>query len=138
MMKKSLRNALCAAAAAVGLALAAPAPASAQVSFGINIGTAPVCPYGYYGFAPYNCAPYGYYGREWFNGGTFIGAGPWWHGRPGFYGHVNRYYDPRYGYHGGFPGRGEAFDNRHDWHDFHGNGYGGPHGEFRGGRGWRH
>jgi len=29
---------------------------------------------------PYACAPYGYYGPEWFSGGIFIGAGPWYHG----------------------------------------------------------
>lgn len=50
----------------------------AQVS--INIGPEPVCPYGYYDFASYDCAPYGYYGPEWFSGGVFIGAGPWFHG----------------------------------------------------------
>ena len=81
-------------------------PASrAQVSVGI--GVAPVCAYGYYGYAPYNCAPYGYYGPEWFNGGVFIGAGPWHHGEA-FYGHVNRSYDPRFGYHGAFPGHGPS------------------------------
>ena len=52
--------------------------APAQVS--INIGAEPACPYGYYDVAPYNCAPYGYYGSEWFSGGVFIGAGPWFHG----------------------------------------------------------
>jgi len=59
------------------------------------IGAPPVCPYGYYPDAPYACAPYGYYGPDWFVGGVFIGAGPWYHGyrggpvfvgRPGFYG----------------------------------------------------
>ena len=89
----------------------------AQVSIGIGIGE-PACPYGYYGYAPYRCAPYGYYGPEWFSGGRFIGAGRWHHG-PAFYGHVNRGYDPRFGYHGAFPQRGEHFDNR-DFHDFHG------------------
>ena len=44
--------------------------APAQVS--VNIGVAPVCPYGYYDFAPYNCSPYGYYGPDWFLGGVFI------------------------------------------------------------------
>jgi hypothetical protein len=97
---------------------AAPA-ARAQVTFGINIGSEPVCPYGYYGYAPYRCAPYGYYGPEWFNNGIFVGAGRWHHG-PAFYGHVDRHYDPRYGYHGAYPGHGEHFDNHHDFHDFHG------------------
>ena len=55
--------------------------APAQVS--VNIGVAPVCPYGYFDFAPYDCAPYGYYGPDWFVGGVFIGAGPWFHGPRG-------------------------------------------------------
>jgi hypothetical protein len=97
-------------------------PASrAQVAVGVDIGTAPVCAYGYYGYAPYNCAPYGYYGPEWFNSGVFLGAGPWHHG-DAFYGHVNRDFDPRFGYHGALPARGGHFDNR-DFHDFHGTHY---------------
>jgi hypothetical protein len=39
--------------------------------------------YGYYDAAPYGCAPSGYYGSEWFTGGIFIGAGPWFHERDG-------------------------------------------------------
>src|SRR6202050_4915818 len=77
--------------------------AEAQVS--INIGVEPVCPYGYYDYAPYNCASYGYYGPDWYSGGVFIGAGPWFHGPHGFYGHVDNRYDPRHGYHGPLPGR---------------------------------
>jgi uncharacterized membrane protein YgcG len=78
----------------------------AQVS--INIGVPPVCPYGYFDYAPYDCAPYGYYGPDWFNGGgVFIGAGPWFHGPHGFYGHVDNRYDPHHGYAGPLPGRGE-------------------------------
>ena len=83
--------------------------APAQVS--INIGAAPVCPYGYYDYAPYNCSPYGYYGPDWFNSGIFIGAGPWFHGPRGFYGHVDNRYDPRRGYAGPYPGRGEQAFN---------------------------
>src|ERR1700676_199227 len=49
------------------------------------VGVAPVCTYGYYDYYPYGCAPYGYYGPEWFSGGFFIGAGPWFH-RPGWWG----------------------------------------------------
>jgi len=79
------------------------APASAQVSFGVNLGPAPVCPYGYFDYAPYACAPYGYYGPEWFNGGVFIGAGPWFHGPHGFRGHVDNHFDPNHGYHGPMP-----------------------------------
>jgi len=36
--------------------------AKAQVSIGVNLGPAPYCPYGYFDYAPYDCAPYGYYG----------------------------------------------------------------------------
>ncbi len=130
MQGSILRNAVLTTAAAVGLALAAPAPASAQVSFGVNVGgPAPVCPYGYYGYAPYNCAPYGYYGPEWFNSGIFIGAGPWFHGHPGFYGSVNHDFDPRYGYHGPFPGHDQHFDSHHNFSDFHGNDFHGVNGE---------
>ena len=78
--------------------------APSQIS--INIGAAPVCPYGYYSYQPYDCAPYGYYGPDWFNGGLFIGAGPWFHGPRGFYGHVDNRYDPHFGYHGPYPERG--------------------------------
>ena len=80
------------------LALAfSPAPlprASAQISIGVNLGAEPGCPYGYFDYAPYNCAPYGYYGPDWFDGGVFIGAGPWFHGPHGFFGHVDHRYDP--------------------------------------------
>ena len=61
------------------------------------IGPVPVCAYGYYDYYPYACAPYGYYGPDWFVGGVFIGAGPWYHGyygRPGFY--RRGYYGRRY------------------------------------------
>lgn len=84
----------------------------AQVS--VNIGVAPVCPYGYFDYTPYDCAPYGYYGPDWFTGGIFIGAGPWFHGPHGFYGHVDNRYDPHHGYAGPMPGRGEpAFNHFH-------------------------
>jgi hypothetical protein len=84
--------------------LSAGAVAPAQVS--VNIGVAPVCPYGYFDYAPYNCAPYGYYGPDWFTGGLFIGAGPWYHGPHGFYGHVDNRYDPHHGYAGPMPEHG--------------------------------
>ena len=96
--------------------------APAQVS--VNIGVAPVCPYGYFDYAPYECAPYGYYGPDWFVGGVFIGAGPWYHGPHGFYGHVDNRYDPRHGYHGPFPPRGaQPFEhfNANAGVDAHGN-----------------
>lgn len=41
---------------------------SSQVS--VNIGVEPVCPYGYYDYAPYGCASYGYYGPDWFSNET--------------------------------------------------------------------
>ena len=125
------------AAAVMAGVVALPADkAEAQISFGINIGgAAPVCPYGYYGYAPYNCAPSGYYGPEWFNGGAFVGAGPWYHGDGQFYGRVNHNYDPRYGYHGGFPDHGDGHGG--DGHGFHGTYQADPHGDFHGSaRGW--
>jgi hypothetical protein len=101
--------------------LSIPSSAAAQVA--INIGAEPVCPYGYYDFAPYNCAPYGYYGSEWFSGGVFIGAGPWFHGAHDFHGHVDNRFDPHHGYVGPTPEpRDKPFNH------FHGN-------EMRDGRG---
>ena len=88
------------------LCLTATAPnAEAQVS--VDIGVAPVCPYGYFSVPPYTCAPYGYYGPEWFVGGVFIGAGPWFHGPANFQGHVNNHFHPDHGYKGRMPERGE-------------------------------
>jgi len=89
--------------------------ASAQV--GVSIGAAPGCPYGYYEVPPYNCAPDGYYGPEWFTGGIFIGAGPWYHGSEHFYGHVDHHYDYRKGYHGPYPERGAPVaEHRSEFH----------------------
>ncbi|MGB8113291.1 MAG: hypothetical protein WCF22_05940, partial [Candidatus Sulfotelmatobacter sp.] len=51
-------------------------------------------------------APYGYYGPDWFVGGVFIGAGPWFHGPRGFFGHVDNRFDPHHGYNGPLPPRG--------------------------------
>jgi hypothetical protein len=102
-----------------------PSAAHAQVAVGIGIGPVvgypapvyvggpPVCSWGYYGYYPYACAPYGYYGADWFAGGLFIGAGPWyggWYGRPwgwgygriGYYGWRGGY--GGYGYRGGYAG----------------------------------
>lgn len=72
----------------------------------VGVGAAPDCPYGYFDYPPYNCAPYGYYGPDWFVGGVFVGAGPWFHGPHGFYGHVDNRWDPRRGYAGPLPERG--------------------------------
>ena len=90
---------LCAAVAA-GLALTMTAQkATAQVSVNIGVGgpvpvapveVAPVCPYGYFNYAPYSCAPLGYYGPQWFVGEVFVGSGPWFHGPEGFHGSTVR------------------------------------------------
>ena len=99
------------AAVVVGIFLTAAAPKTdAQVSVGINIGAPPACPYGYYDAPPYACAPYGYYSPEWFTGGVFIGAGPWFHGRDDFRGHVNNRFHPDHGYHGPAPHPGDRPD----------------------------
>ena len=94
--------------AVAGICFTAAVPeAKAQVSIGVNIGAAPDCPYGYYDTAPYGCAPYGYYGPEWFTGGVFVGAGPWFHGADNFQGHVNNRFHPDHGYKGPAPRVGD-------------------------------
>jgi hypothetical protein len=111
-------------AMSAGFLLAPTQKVAAQVA--VNIGEPPVCPYGYYEDPPYNCAPDGYYGPEWFSGGIFIGAGPWFHGPEHFYGHVDHNLDFRKGYHGPLPARGEhPADHRAEFkgqamHDPHG------------------
>jgi hypothetical protein len=97
----------------VGALMLTASHANAQrVAIGVGIGgpgyvgVAPVCDYGYYNYYPYACAPYGYYGPEWFNGGFFIGAGPWFRGfgfRGGFRGGVG--FRGGEGFRGGFAGR---------------------------------
>lgn len=79
-----------------------------RVAVAAGVGGPPVCPYGYYETPPYACAPDGYYGPEWFSGGVFIGAGPWYHGSERFYGHVDHDLDVRKGYRGPLPARGEV------------------------------
>jgi hypothetical protein len=96
------------------------------VQAGVGYGPEPACPYGYYEFPPYDCAPYGYYGPEWFVGGAFIGAGPWYHGHRNFQGRVDQHYDPRHGYHGSHPTRGEQKTEHHE--EFHGQTMHDPHG----------
>jgi len=88
------------------LTLGAPRVKS-DVHLNVNIGAAPVCPYGYYPYPPYDCAPWGYYGPEWFPNGIFIGAGPWFHGPHDFHGHVDNHFDIHHGYKGPHPQRGE-------------------------------
>jgi hypothetical protein len=136
---RGLKYLILAAFAVVLFSLPVP-KVQAQVSFGIDIGAQPACPYGYYDYSPYNCAPYGYYGSQWFNSGVFIGAGPWFHGPRGFYGPVNHRYDPHYGYHGRYPEHGGYHQPQDNFHSFHGTfmrdghgheqpmGHGGDHG----------
>ena len=95
--------------------------ATAQV--GVEVGVAPDCPYGYYDVPPYACAPAGYYGPEWFTGGVFIGAGPWFHGPEQFHGYVNNRFHPEHGYKGPMPHAGEKAEEgrRVDAGHFRGN-----------------
>jgi hypothetical protein len=115
---KSLKN-LSALIVVAGLYVVSAPAASAQVSVGI--GVAPVCPYGYYDYAPYRCAPYGYYGPQWFNGGVFVGAGPWFRGPAEFHGSVDNHYDPQHGYKGPMPKVGEHYAPPAKAHAFKGN-----------------
>ena len=101
---RGLLVAACAAAMSLSVLSASPNPAP---QIGVEVGPPPVCPYGYYDVAPYNCAPAGYYGPEWFNDGVFIGVGPWYHGRDDFHGWVDNRFHPDHGYKGPYPARGE-------------------------------
>jgi hypothetical protein len=95
---------LAAVVAQVGFTVTAP---RAEAQDSVDIGTEPGCPYGYYDYAPYACAPYGYYGPEWFMGGVFVGAGPWFRGPEHFRGHVDGRFDVQRGYRGPVPNRGD-------------------------------
>ena len=106
-------------AAVAGVALAAAPMAKAQIS--VSIGVEPSCPYGYYDYAPYSCSPNGYYGPTYFNGGAFIGVGPWFHGANEFHGTVNNRYDPQHGYKGSMPKAGDKADPRAKAPAFKGN-----------------
>jgi hypothetical protein len=107
-----------------------PGAPKAAAQFNFAIGVAPDCPYGYYDYVPYNCAPDGYFGPEWFNGGVFIGTGPWFHGSNDFHGNVDNTFDPQHGYSGPLPKVGDkpAAQRRapaqfkgNEVHDGHGN-----------------
>jgi hypothetical protein len=130
---KAIRHIALAAVAGICLA-GAMSQARAQVDFAI--GPEPTCPYGFYDYAPYACAPSGYYGPEWFLGGLFIGAGPWFHGREPFRGRVDNHFDDHHGYSGPMPGRGDLHDPAlhagrmadfagNEMHDAGGHGFGG-------------
>jgi hypothetical protein len=104
-------------AALTAVFLLSPDPGAHAAQISVQIGPPPVCPYGYYPEPPYDCAPYGYYGPTWFNGGIFIGAGPWFRGRRDFHGWVNNRYDWNH-YHGDHPHRGDR--DRWEGNHFHG------------------
>ena len=95
---RGLKTLLASAALCAGLALAP--TANAQISIGIGI--QPVCPYGYYDYAPYACSPMGFYGSGYFYNGIFLGMGPW-----GGWGYSHGWGGHRFGgdgggnYHGG-------------------------------------
>jgi hypothetical protein len=128
----------------VGVLMLTASHANAQrVAIGVGIGgpgyigPAPICDYGYYNYYPYACAPYGYYGPEWFDGGFFIGAGPWFRGfRGGFGRGFDRGRDFRgRDFRGGFDGR-RGFDNRGSFRGSTGGNFrGSTGGNFRGSTG---
>src|SRR5579864_2751949 len=123
--------------------------AQAQVAIGVQFGPdygydnpPPVCEFGYYPYYPFDCAPYGYWGPEWFDGGVFIGAGPWDHfyfrhpelyERWGFRGFRDRdrFWGRNEGFRGGFRGEDRFRGDR-----FRGGFRGGDRG-FRGGEAFR-
>jgi hypothetical protein len=128
--------------------------AQAQVGVGIGIGVGPgyvagppVCDYGYYSYYPYACAPYGYYGPSWFANGIFIGAGPWYHGWGGGWGHAyyGRGFYGREGYgHGYVGGHGYVARGGEGFHggavrggESHGGSFHGGGGHSGGGHGGR-
>jgi hypothetical protein len=133
---------LAAAVAVIGFIAAAP---QAQAQIDVDTPLEPMCPYGYYDYAPYACAPYGYYGPEWFTGGLFLGAGPWLHGHEGFRGSEDHRFDASRGdgrdhagameYHGG--GHEGGFEGGHAG-GFQGGHEGGGGGGHEGGGGGGH
>lgn len=105
--------------------LAAAPKAEAQVSFNVQIGTPPVCPYGYYEYAPYSCAPPGFYGPGYFYNGVFLGVGPWanW-GYAHGWGH-HRFYRADGGrYYGGYWSHHPHMRPDHRWDHPRGHAYG--------------
>jgi hypothetical protein len=100
----AIKHVLVPAAIASAFLIVGPPKSQAQVS--ISIGPEPACPFGYFDYAPYNCAPDGYYASNWFSAGVFIGAGPWFRGPAAFHGKVNNRFDPQHGYTGALPPHG--------------------------------
>jgi len=60
-------------AAVAGICFAAATP-STQAQVGVEIGVAPVCPYGYYDVAPYDCAPTGTTARNGLQAASSLGS----------------------------------------------------------------
>jgi hypothetical protein len=123
---RRLKVLLCAAALLTSLTFIP--KSNAQIY--VNIGAPPVCPYGYYDYAPYACAPPGFYGPGYFYNGIFLGVGPWhyWGYRHGWRGH--RFVGPGGGMYG--PGRRYAYGGP----GYHGHGrpvyHGRPGGTYHG------
>lgn len=124
-----MRFAKYAALLAIVAVLCLAAPPGSQAKVAAQFGPAPDCPYGYYDYAPYNCAPYSYYGPEWFPHGVFIGAGPWFHGPKGFRGRIDNHYDVRHGYQKRLPHRGQHA-RHHSIYDFHATSSSDAHGHY--------
>ena len=59
-------------AAVAGICFAVTTP-MIQAQVGIEIGVAPVCPYGYYDVPPYECAPYGTMARNGLQAASSLG-----------------------------------------------------------------
>lgn len=135
LFMRGLRTLFGTTALLAGLALA---PA-ARAQIVVEIGVQPVCSYGYYGYAPYECAPMGYYGPGYFYNGIFLGMGPWggWGYSHGWGGH--RFVNEGGGrYHGG-PGRVTYHNNAggslHNGGGYHANAAGGHQPAAHGGTG---
>lgn len=80
LLQRGWKTLLCVAASLTFAALVATSAQKANAQVSINIGgPPPVCPYGYYDYAPYSCAPVGFYGPGYFYNGVFLGVGPWRH-----------------------------------------------------------
>ena len=99
-----LKYLVVAAKAAILVAAGTPR-AMAQIS--VNLGVAPSAPMGTTTTLLNQCVPTGYDGPESVPGCTFIGVGPWFHGREEFRGHVNNNFDVQRGYSGRVPNNGE-------------------------------
>lgn len=134
---RPLKIALCAVALLTALAVVPKSQAQVSVTIGAPAvvigGPPPVCPYGYFDYAPYACAPVGFYGPGYFYNGIFLGVGPWhyWGYHHGWGAH--RFYGGRGGYY--VPGR---FSAAHPYgHAYAGRGYAGGHAYARGGPAYR-